>query len=228
MTCPFKERPGYRSVAVIGPNNHVSAFFSNVKDAKEWAGKSPSNLEVFIKDGAGLTEKDSEIEMLKQQVAQFKTDRSSLADTVLHQLHVIEEKNTVIARRELALNDAEKELVLVKACLANRDHTISHQRAELDAIHAAHRAAVQHWDDAEAVNKVLRKEVEVLHTQLCTRIEQLDKLTQKHNAYKASVLASGYTDQSAEIKRLKLRVNSLILTLDQIRNQTSHAQRETL
>lgn len=199
MTCPFKERPGYRSVAVIGPNNHVSAFFSNVKDAKEWVGKSPLSLEVFIKDGAGLMEKDAEIAKLKQRVTQ-------LTDTVLRQLHVIEEKNTTLAHRMVALNDAEKESVLSQACLANRDHTISHQRAELDAIHAAHRAAVRHWGDAEASNRVLRKEIEVFHTQLCTRIEQLDKLTQKHNA----LLASGYTDQSAEIKRLKTRINQLI------------------
>lgn len=194
---------------------------SNVKDAKEWVGKPPLSLEVFIKDGAVLMEKDAEIAKLKQRVTQ-------LTDTVLRQLHVIEEKNTTLAHRMIELNDSEKELVLVQACLANRDHTISHQRAELDAIHAAHRAAVQHWDDAEAVNKVLRKEVEVFHTQLCTRIEQLDKLTQKHNAYKASVLAYGYTDQSAETRRLKMRVNDLILRLDQIHNQTNHFPRETL
>jgi chromosome segregation ATPase len=40
--------------------------------------------------------------------------------------------------------------------------------------------------------------------------DQLKAAEQKHNDYKRGLLAIGYTDQSAEIRRLKTRLNQLI------------------
>lgn len=293
MTCPFKERPGYRSVAVIGPKNHVSAFFSNLEDAKKWVSESPFQL-VFVREDT-IAAKDAEIASLRTQLTtanRASEEHASNAARLRVRLEASKdaESASIHARlnasvyREASLlrrvDEKSGELAVCRACLSNRDDTVSRQDKELTAIHAAHRAAVQHWSDSEALNRVLRKEVEVLREQLSEKDKtiqghaknlgdaetgraklrldmeraerayfgevtshertrqvlaaqvteqnrlsnELSSLTEKHNA----LLASGYTDQSAEIQRLKMRVNDLILRLDQIHNQTNHFSRETV
>lgn len=52
MTCPFKERDTYRAYLVIPASDQVGkAYFSNLKDAREWQAKQPKhyNYEVYRK-----------------------------------------------------------------------------------------------------------------------------------------------------------------------------------
>ena len=169
---------------------------------------------------AAIAAKDTEIASLRTRLDASSRRESDLLQRAANNLRVANEEAVQMCReKNRRIADLEEQ----------RDSLIhSPVQNELAAIHAAHRAAVVRWSDAEASAQEWESAFKLANSQLMERDSQLRKAEQKHDDFKKKVLEVGYTDQTAEIRRLKHRVNGLVCILDQIRNQTSHDQREIL
>ena len=142
--------------------------------------------------------------------------------------------SATLAAHKVTIRNQTAALAAQAAALAAKDTEIASLRHspvqnELAAIHAAHRAAVVRWSDAEALNRTLQSELRLarasyeqdLRTQLDKAaadrarlgLELADAIQERD---KKQILQHGYLDQTAEIRRLKTRLNQLIASVHQV------------
>ena len=173
------------------------------------------------------------------EIASLRTRLEATAQKVAH-LQLNNHNDTIYYRNRSA-EDAT-EIRNLKDCLAGRNKRVAELvnevlelrkqpscaqlNEELRTTHAAHRAAVVRWSDAEALNRTLQSELRLARASYEQDLRtQLDKAAadrarlgleladaiQKRD--KKQILEHGYLDQTAEIRRLKTRLNQLIATV---------------
>ena len=141
---------------------------------------------------AALAAKDTEIASLRTRLDAYSQREGDLLQRAADNLRVANERADRI--EELLQSCREKNRRI--ADLEEQCDRLIHSpvQNELAAIHAAHRAAVVRWSDAEAEVKEYAKALNIMHQQ----------------AAFGSPSKHLIKEQEQEIKRLKTRINQLI------------------